>query len=338
MTERLDPREVRIPIAYLRLILAHFGSKEASRADILEGSGLSEARMRDGTQVLTLEELQPVQDNLARRFGEDWAISAPDLWAHSTYGALSLASQSAPNLHQALGLITSSSATIGPLWRHSLHIKSNCSKFIYGRNVNMEERYWRWGLEVGFVGLKSLLYLYLSRPPTEARFMFECDSPRYADRLKAVLGTEVVFNAEANAVEFPTSWLRKVSPLQNPTEFRLANWQLEAESTALSLSGPIKMRVQRLLQAKHNGRSTLPETAALLGFSERTLARRLSEENTSFRALIDAELRQRAEGMLRLRTLKVGEIAEQLGYSDAPSFARARRRWANIARVTMRQR
>jgi len=327
MTELLDPRDIPIPIAYLRLLLAHFGSRPDLRDAILEGSGISEGRLRDGAQFLTLEELRVPQDNLARLLGNDWAISAPDLWTHSTYGALGLGSQSAPDLREALQLIISNSAAIGALWRYRLDVAPTLARFHYDLNANIAERYWQWGLEIGFIGLRSLFYLYLSRPPSEARFLFRCASPPYADRLIAVLGTDVVFDAGTNAIEFPTAWLGKASPLQNPVAFRLANWQLEAENVALSQSGHIRMRVERLLQAKPNGRATLPETASVLGFSERTLVRRLRDENTSFRMLLDTELKRRAEEMLRSQSLNMEEIAEQLGYSDSPSLARARRRW-----------
>jgi AraC-like DNA-binding protein len=272
------------------------------------------------------------QDNLHRLFGEGWAISAPDLWSHSAFGLLSVASGSAPNLNEAFMTIIAQSDTIGKIWRHSLEQNNKNAYFYYDLDIDMQEKHWRTALEVGFIGLKSLLKMYLTRYPNELRFQFSCSSPTYASRLRDVLGAEVEFNAPRNAVEFPAAWLRLQSPLHDASTFRLAYWQLERENAALSLSGSISARVQRLLRARPNGRATLPETAAVLAMSTRTLVRKLGAENASFLELLEAEQQRRAKELLQFGDLKVADVAEQLGYRDPSSFARARRRWTK--RVT----
>ena len=82
----------------------------------------------------------------------------------------------------------------------------------------------------------------------------------------------------------------------------------------------------------HLGRPTsLEDVARNLNMSARTLRRKLREENTSFRQLVD-ELRQDfALRYLRDTDLTVEDIAETLGFSDAANFRHAFRRWTNAS-------
>lgn len=61
--------------------------------------------------------------------------------------------------------------------------------------------------------------------------------------------------------------------------------------------------------------------------STSTLKRRLSEEETTFRELRQAFLRERAMLQLLDRSLSVSEIATDLGYSDLANFSHAFKRW-----------
>ncbi len=68
--------------------------------------------------------------------------------------------------------------------------------------------------------------------------------------------------------------------------------------------------------------------AAFLNMSERTLKRRLQDEQVSYRELLDESLYQRARDLLDQPRLSVSEIAWRLGYNDVSNFSRAFKRWA----------
>jgi len=264
-----------------------------------------------------------VLDRLSEIFGEDWVMSAPELWSVPSFGALGLATQSAPNLGRALRLAAKDPAIVSIRLR-TAHERS---RFECGPSLIASERASRQIVEVSFLGVRSLLTVYLTRPPTEARFLFAFEAPAYAEKVRRVLGGEVVFGAPVSAIEFPASWLSLAPPLPDPVMFHVASWRLSAETEALRNSESLAGRVGSLLQARVHGRPSREEVAAALGVSDRTLARRLREEGTSFRRLLDLDLRRRAEHLLELRKSTLEEAASELGYSDRASFARARRRW-----------
>ncbi|WP_049974410.1 AraC family transcriptional regulator [Azospirillum sp. B4] len=71
--------------------------------------------------------------------------------------------------------------------------------------------------------------------------------------------------------------------------------------------------------------------AAELNLSERSLRRRLMEEGTSFRTLLQEARQERARSMLKTADLPLSVAAEQLGYSDTATFSRAFKDWTGVS-------
>jgi AraC-like DNA-binding protein len=87
-------------------------------------------------------------------------------------------------------------------------------------------------------------------------------------------------------------------------------------------------RVRRTVWATlADGPPNLARTAARVGYSARTLQRRLAEAGASFEGIVDDLRRELAARLLREHRLAVYEVAFMLGYSDASQFSRAFHRW-----------
>jgi AraC-like DNA-binding protein len=80
---------------------------------------------------------------------------------------------------------------------------------------------------------------------------------------------------------------------------------------------------------EHLGETTMtPETVArALAVSRRTLSRRLADEGTSFRHILDDVRRDFACALLQDRGLSVADVAFFLEYSEPAAFNRSFRRW-----------
>ena len=91
-------------------------------------------------------------------------------------------------------------------------------------------------------------------------------------------------------------------------------------------------RVRRLMVEQLGGATlTPPAVAKALGVSRRTLSRRLADDGTSFRDMLDDVRRESACALLHDRSLSVGDIAFFLQYSEPAAFHRAFRRWTGQA-------
>lgn len=76
------------------------------------------------------------------------------------------------------------------------------------------------------------------------------------------------------------------------------------------------------------------EVASALGWTERTLRRRLAEEGVGYRELLDEVRSSMAAALTAGRsTLPVADLAARLGYSSASAYLHARARWATSPAV-----
>jgi AraC-like DNA-binding protein len=84
------------------------------------------------------------------------------------------------------------------------------------------------------------------------------------------------------------------------------------------------------------GRLTLRDTARNLGFSPRSLQRRLDQLDTSFEEVVDRWRHRHALDLLGGPQGSTAHVATQLGYADASHFIRAFRRWQGISPTEFR--
>ncbi len=80
-----------------------------------------------------------------------------------------------------------------------------------------------------------------------------------------------------------------------------------------------------------DGEPRRDQVANELHMSERTLQRRLEEESTSFRQLLDSTRRELAEQYLGRLHLSLAQAAYLLGFADQRSFFRACKRWFEVS-------
>ncbi|MEO8722001.1 MAG: AraC family transcriptional regulator ligand-binding domain-containing protein [Sphingobium sp.] len=147
----------------------------------------------------------------------------------------------------------------------------------------------------------------------------------------------VIGNQVANAIVFRNADLDKPFASTIPSEDRKLRMILEWH--LLDLMGPeatpsegfvalTRDIISRWLGRTHVDCATV---AAELMLSERSLRRRLTEEGTSFRELLQEARQDRAETMLSKSGISLSVAAEQLGYSDTAAFSRAFKEWTGVS-------
>ncbi|HEY2482587.1 MAG TPA: AraC family transcriptional regulator ligand-binding domain-containing protein [Caulobacteraceae bacterium] len=325
MLERTDLRPA--PATYFQQIVRRFGDSVATRAAILEDTGVGEGDVDDVPAEITLAQQLRQFDNMNRLFGEGWALSAPELWRPAAHGALGVAVSSAPDVGSALHILARYIGAHTPN-QHLKLVRAPGSVLLrHDIAMELDERHARIMAEGVLLGVASLLSLMLGRAQLDLRFDYAWSEPTYGAKLTEAVGAEVRWNAPASGVAVPRRLLTLRSPLSNAA---LCHHALELlEQSVFISAGPegVKARVQQLLARSDDGRVAAIMAARSLGLSQRTLARRLAEAGVTYRELADAELKARASRWLTAGVLSKAEIGERLGFADATGFSRACRRW-----------
>ncbi|GGZ29072.1 AraC family transcriptional regulator [Asticcacaulis endophyticus] len=148
---------------------------------------------------------------------------------------------------------------------------------------------------------------------------------------QAFFGCPVHFGAARNALILKPGDLERPFPGHNPELLEMLTPALSAALGELDASDAIGDQVKAVLKGKlASGRPELAEVARDLGLSERTLQRRITEAETSFRSLLNDARREWGCQLLRDGTSGIDEIAYLLGYQDTRSFCRAFREWEGL--------
>jgi len=156
---------------------------------------------------------------------------------------------------------------------------------------------------------------------------------------RRVYGARLRFGAEYYGVAFAAACLDRPLTGADPVVYRQTLEEISALSALDSgdLVGQIRRVLRRLLVGgAGQAETSLAEVSKLFSIHPRTLNRRLRDQGTSFKALIDGLRYEMARQLLRDTRLPAAEIASALDYSEPAAFNRAFRRWSGMASLAWR--
>jgi AraC-like DNA-binding protein len=137
----------------------------------------------------------------------------------------------------------------------------------------------------------------------------------------------IEYSAGENVLYFSKGILEAHLLTANPHLARV-NDQVITEYLARFDKDSTAMRVRaKLVDLLSAGHVTQQDVADSLHMSLRTLQRKLADENTSYKDILDETRRELANQYLRQGCLSVSEVTYLLGFSEPSNFARAFKRW-----------
>ena len=183
--------------------------------------------------------------------------------------------------------------------------------------------------EMGFAAL-----LELGRKGTGIRLIpvrMEFAHPdRGSATQRAFFGCPIVHDAARNLLVLNAGDLDLSFPAHNPELLDLLAPAL-AQTPSHFRTASFGERVRQAIgDGLAEGRPLIGPVAQRLAMSERTLQRRITEEGTNFRALLQDARREAARRLLADRSIPIDRVAGLLGYSNTSAFYRAFRAWEGI--------
>lgn len=156
-------------------------------------------------------------------------------------------------------------------------------------------------------------------------------TPEMEIEFRAYFMAPIEFGATENSFLLPHELARRPLPMANPA-LALKNDQVVMEYLAKFDGARVSEKVRAELIARlPAGEPSRAEVAEALHFSEKTLQRRLRDEDNSYQSILDETRRELAQQYLSDERVSVCEITFRLGFSDQSSFTRAFKRWTGRA-------
>ncbi len=156
--------------------------------------------------------------------------------------------------------------------------------------------------------------------PKSVHFTF--DKPNRAEEYSTLFGDVIEYAQSSNTIIFHEEVADyKIISYASEVYLSLKNLCDEQVQNRLTRDNSIKSKVGKIILEKlDHGGCTLRDVARKLGYSERTLQRKLADEGVKFRTYYN-ELRMTiARQLLENGTYNVSEVADQLGYMEHSSF------------------
>ncbi|MGA4634200.1 AraC family transcriptional regulator [Pseudomonas solani] len=169
----------------------------------------------------------------------------------------------------------------------------------------------------------------VGRPLAVEKVEIEFPAPDYAERYTELFGCPVEFGASANQLRLSQPTLALRGREHCPSTWRQLLELCEQDLEQRTRTRSLRERITQLLGPLLHGREPdLEEVAARLQLPTWTLRRKLAEEGTQFRSILNDTRRDLAMAYIRDTELAFGEIAYLLGFASAEAFQRAFKRWS----------
>jgi AraC-like DNA-binding protein len=164
--------------------------------------------------------------------------------------------------------------------------------------------------------------------PTEV--LLSRPKPKNTSPYKHFFKSPIRFNAAESVIVFPTHWLQHKLPTDDPLLFEYLEKKAEElhQDKEQDLVTQLRRFIRNNLITKQ---CTASEAAKHIGIHERTLNRRLQEQGTNFRDVVNEVRYAMARCFLADSNATNAEIALALGYTDATTFNRSFKRWSGMS-------
>jgi AraC-like DNA-binding protein len=154
--------------------------------------------------------------------------------------------------------------------------------------------------------------------------------PSYALAYTTTFNCPVRFSMPANRLISDASWLDCPLPTYDHFTCPFLRNEIDALMPQRKERSDILESISTHLRSHLDEPRALEETAREFNISERTLRRRLTELNVSYRSLVDQARHERAVDLLKRTSLPLSQIALATGFGDARNFRRAFKRWTGV--------
>ncbi|WP_342622134.1 AraC family transcriptional regulator [Pseudomonas alkylphenolica] len=146
------------------------------------------------------------------------------------------------------------------------------------------------------------------------------------------------FNQAINAMIWPAAILEEPLVTADERLFQALQPFLEDQRKRRLADTDLTARISQSIAGNlRAGDVGLDAIAKELGFSPRTLQRRLQEQALEFNTLVEEIRIAKALAYMEDSSRSINDIASVLGYSEASSFTRAFRRWTGLSPRAFRQ-
>ena len=321
-----------LSVGFVHSLADAMRSHDMDPQPLLEQYGLDQARLSEACARLSIPRYMRL-GHAAIQLTADPALGLRmgQLSRLSQAGLAGVTAAQAPTVREAARCLIRFEALYGSNYRgqSSFHEDAN-GAWLRFYSISPYNAYNRFVVDSIIAGWLQQLSSVCQMPLRAERIEIEFEAPEYLQAYAMLGDCPIQFAAEQNQLRLSLACLAQRNPLHCPSTWRHLLQLCERELEQLTRTRSLRERITRLLGPLLNGgrEPALEEVAARLKLPTWTLRRKLAEEGTQFRAILNDTRRDLAMTYIRDTELAFGEIAYLLGFASAEAFQRAFKRWS----------
>jgi len=161
--------------------------------------------------------------------------------------------------------------------------------------------------------------------------------PACCEEMTGFFNAPISFSQTENILYFNQATLKQSLPYAHP-ELARVNDKVVMDYLARIDKDSITLKVQsHIIDLLPNGAPRQDNIAESLNMSLRKLQRKLQDENTNFKELLEDTRRSLAQSYIKQNNRSIGEITYLLGFSEPSNFTRAFKRWTGKTPASYRE-
>ena len=173
--------------------------------------------------------------------------------------------------------------------------------------------------------------------PTRVTLVQEVPDTEPSARINRFFGSPVEFGAERNSISFSKSTIETPILSANPKLARI-NDQIVIDYLARHDQQSLVAKAQaQIIERLPSGRPNQAEIARVLNMSLRNFQRKLKQEGTSFRELVDTIRKDLAIQFIKEHDRSISAISYSLGFTEPANFTRSFKSWTGMSPKQFRQ-
>jgi AraC-like DNA-binding protein len=322
-------KRVYLPFKIAALVSA-MSDEGVDPVDALAGTGITPIQLQSPDTRISYQQMRQVFLNVLRMTsGDSCALRAGERMHVTAYGMYGYALMSSQYPDDVLRFALKYHHVMGPVTDMAYARDGDESALVYTPLLasSVSEDLYRLVAAFQLASHHTLIHDLFgpSFKLSGIRLMYQ--APKHAAHYECVFDCPILFDQQRNELRFETRWMADTMPHANSITNAMALEICERNLLEVQRSSGVATEVSRLLYEQSGRFPSIEAMAAELKTTARSLRRRLSDEQTSYRNIL-AEVRMRlAIGYLQKTEMTTAEIARRLGFSDASNFRQAFVRW-----------
>lgn len=316
---------------YLRVVKA----RGIAPSRLLAGTGISRSALSNPDHFVDLEQHDALVLNLMRVTNRpDITFVVGDQFDVADMGVVGYALLSARTVRSAISIwLQYSQSFIGSTLHVSVAEQAQERWSLHIRPMTENADIQRFYIEELLIISCKLFQILAGRSLTVTKLELAYPPPRHVTTYEKWFKCPTVFNARETVLSFSAEPLGLDTPVRsnNPELHQLISQYCQTILRATPRTGTLQPRLRSLFLTNSGALPDQGNAAQHLGFSYRTLHRRLSRDGTTYRRLKEDFRRELSLQYLETTTLSLKEISYLLGYSNTSAFGRAFKSWMRVS-------